>query len=100
MWQLKLVVVLKGLVEIVGYTLIGQGVLFIFAGASREKNLPYQLLSAVTRPIFKVVRVLTPRFVSDRQLGLVAFFLLFWIWVALILAKAQLCATLGLDCRA
>ena len=99
MWQLKLVVVLKGLVEIVGYTLIGQGVLFIFAGASREKNLPYQLLSAVTRPIFKVVRVLTPRFVSDRQLGLVAFFLLFWIWVALIFTKAYLCTKLALDCR-
>lgn len=98
MWELKLVVIAKGLAEVVGYTLIGQGVLFLFAGASRQRNFAYQLLAAVTNPIFKAVRWITPRFVADRHLGLVAFFLVFWIWLALAIAKRYLCVTNGLDC--
>lgn len=100
MWELKLVVIMKGLVEVVGYTLIGQGVLYIFAGASRERNFAYQLLATVTRPVFKLVRWITPGIVADRHLGLVVFFLAFWAWVALIVAKRYLCVSHGLDCTA
>lgn len=98
MWELKLVVIAKGLAEVVGYTLIGQGVLFLFAGASRDRNFAYQMLSAVTNPVFKAARWITPRFVADRHLGLVVFFLVFWIWVGLAIAKRYLCVTNGLDC--
>lgn len=99
MWELKLIVIARGLVEVVGYTLVGQGVLFIFAGASRHQNFAYQLLSAVTRPVLRATRSVTPRFVTDQHLGLVAFFLVFWLWVALSFAKAYLCAASQLDCR-
>jgi len=98
MIEYKIVIILRAVVEVAGYALIGQGILFLFAGASRHKNFAYQLLAAVTRPAFRVARIVTPRFVRDEHIGLVAFFLVFWLWVALTLAKRYVCVTRNLAC--
>ncbi|MGA0809244.1 MAG: hypothetical protein ACO3PI_09395 [Burkholderiaceae bacterium] len=36
------------------------------------------------------VRVITPKQVADRHLPMVGFFLLFWLWFGLLLAKAAI----------
>lgn len=95
---LTLIVILKALTEIAGLALLGQGLLGLLAGASRHKNFVYQLFVTVTSPVTKAARFITPRFIAEQHLGLVAFFLLFWIWVALIFAKRYVCVTQNLAC--
>jgi ABC-type uncharacterized transport system permease subunit len=75
---------LKLLAEVVGFSMIGQGVLYLFAGANRERNLPYRILKIVTSPVMKTVRFVTPRFVLDQHIGLLAFLVvaIIWFWAA------------------
>jgi hypothetical protein len=98
--ELWLVSIARALVEVAGFVLLGQGLLYVLAGQSRRDNFVYQLFAVVTRPVLKAVRFLTPRFIIDRHLPFVAFFLLFWLWLALAFAKRYLCTLHGLDCSA
>jgi len=43
---------------------------------------------------------MTPRFVHDAHIGLLAFFILVWLWLGLAFAKRYLCISQGLDCPA
>ena len=90
--DILLVSMLRAVVEVAGLALIGQGLLAILAGESRLQNPIYQLFQVLTRPVIRAVRVLTPRFVMDRHLPLLSFFVLFWLWIALAFAKRYLCA--------
>lgn len=96
--DLLLVSALRVLVEVAGYALLGQGVLALLAGKSRHTNVFYQILQTVTRPVIRAVRFITPRFVIDAHVPLISFFLLFWLWIALAIAKRSLCAMHGLQC--
>ena len=78
----EVIVILKGLTEVALVALLGQGVLWAIAGAKREQNMVYRLFKTVTGPILKATRAITPRFVIDAHIGLVAFFLLGVLWVA------------------
>lgn len=89
---------LRALVEVAGWFLIGQGVLYLLAGSTRERNPVYRLLSLLTAPVVRLTRSITPRVVVDRHVPLVAFVLLFWLWIALQLLKGHLCAAQGLRC--
>ena len=88
--MLNIVIILKALTEIAGLALLGQGVLFVLAGAHREQNLFYKLLKTVSSPIMRAVRFITPRFVPDRHIGIAAFFLVAGLWLALTMLKIQL----------
>ena len=81
--------ILKGLVEVVLIVMIGQGILFVLAGASRHQNLVYRMFLAVTQPIMKATRLITPRFIVDQHLGLVAFFLLVILWFLALALKVH-----------
>ena len=85
-----MVVMLKALAEVAGLALLGQGILFVLAGAHREQNPFYKLLKTVTSPIVRAVRFITPHFVPDRHIGIAAFFLVAGLWLALTLLKIQL----------
>lgn len=87
--MLTLVIVLKGLAEVLLLALVAQGILYLFAGATRERNLVYQVFAIVTRPVLKATRFVTPRFIVDAHLGFVSFFLLAVVWFALVLAKVH-----------
>jgi len=89
---------LRALAEVVGYTFIGQGVLALFAGANRDRNFVYQLLRAVTNPMVKVARWVTPKFVADQHVPLVAFFIVFWLWIFFGIMKHQYCVQHSLAC--
>lgn len=83
----ELIVILKGLTEVAGVAMFGQGVLWVIAGAKRDQNMVYGLFKTLTSPVMKVTRWITPRVILDRHLGLVAFFLLMVLWIGLTIAK-------------
>jgi hypothetical protein len=98
--DIAVVSILRALVEVAGLALLGQGVLAVLAGRRRSENVVYQLLQVVTGPVVRAARFLTPRFIVDAHVPLLAFFALFWLWIALAAAKRYLCAAHGLPCFA
>jgi hypothetical protein len=96
--ELFIVSTLKALVEIAGMALLAQGLVGLFSGKSRQDNFVYRLLQIVTLPVSKGVRKITPKFIADNHIGLASFFLLFWLWVALVAAKAYVCGVQHLAC--
>lgn len=98
--ELFLISAVRVLVEVAGYALLGQGVLAIFAGKSRETNIVYRLMQTVSMPAVKAIRIVTPRFIIDKHIPFVTFFVLFWLWIGLALAKRYVCVTQGLTCTA
>jgi len=86
----EIVVVLKALTEVAGVAMIGQGLLYVLAGAKRDQNLVYGIFKTLTSPVMKVTRWITPRIVLDRHLGLVAFFLLIVLWFGLTVMKIKI----------
>lgn len=98
--MLLFVEVVKLLAEIALLCLAGQWVLGLLAGKRREENLFYQLFQVLTRPVIRGARLLSPRVVLDQHLPLVAFLLLFFIWLAATLAKIDICVRIGVHlCR-
>lgn len=96
--QVKLLLVVKALIEVAGVALIGQGLVALFAGVNREKNIVYGIFRIITLPAVKLARLLTPvRYVRDTHLPLVAFFICFWLWVAVVLSVAYVCGSAGLS---
>jgi len=86
----EIIVILKALTEVAGVALLGQGVLWVIAGAKREQNFVYKLFVTLTSPVFRITRIITPRLVLDRHLWLVVLFLLVVLWVALTVLKIKL----------
>jgi hypothetical protein len=86
----EVIVILKALTEVAGVAFLGQGVLWVIAGAKREQNFVYKLFVTLTSPVFRITRIITPRLVLDRHLWLVVLFLLVVLWVALTVFKIKL----------
>lgn len=96
--DLFMVQLARVLIEIAGFALLGRGILALLAGKSRHENLFYNILETITRPAVKVVRWMAPRFIIDAHVPMLTFFLLFWLWIALAIAKRYLCSIHGLIC--
>jgi hypothetical protein len=96
--ELFIVSTLKALVEIAVMALLAQGLIGLLSGKAKENNFVYRLFQVVTAPVTKLSRAITPRFVADQHMGLVTFFILFWMWVALIYAKSYVCQAQNLAC--
>jgi hypothetical protein len=89
--MLTLIVVLKALIEVAGLALIGQGVLYVLAGANREQNFFYRTLKLIASPAWKLARLITPRLVPDPYIAWAAFFLCAGLWIGLSIEKVQQC---------
>jgi len=90
--MLMLVAILKALLEVAGLALLGQGVLYLMAGAGREQNFFYRLLKLIGSPAVWVARLISPRrLVPDAYIAAAAFFLVAGLWLALGLIKLELC---------
>jgi hypothetical protein len=87
--MLLLAIILKALIEVALVVLMAQGLLFVLAGASRHQNLVYRMFATVTQPIMKATRLITPRFIVDQHIGLVAFLLLALLWVLALALKVH-----------
>lgn len=80
--------------------LLGQGLLYLLAGAKRETNFFYQLLRIVTKPFTWVVRRLTPARVADRHVPFIAFGLLVLAYLVVTFEKISLCVDVNMvGCR-
>lgn len=90
--ELLAIAVLRALVEVAGLALLGQGILYVLAGAGREGNPIYRLFRLIARPVVRLVRVLAPKAILDRHVPVVSFFLLFWLWLVLAYARSLLTA--------
>lgn len=77
-----IVTILKALIEVAGLSLLGQGVLYLFAGAGRDRNFVYLMFKAVTAPVFRLTRFIAPRFILDRHIWLLTPLVLLVLWVA------------------
>jgi len=86
----EIIVILKALTEVAGVAFMGQGVLWVIAGAKRDRNMVYNLFKTVTSPVTRLTRAITPRIVIDAHIGLVAFFLLLVIWLVLTALKIKI----------
>ncbi len=96
--ELLIISILRALTEVALLTLLGQGLLALLAGSRRATNPVYQLFRVITGPVIRAVRCITPRLVIDRHIPVVAFFLLFWLWIFLAYVKRILCEANGLNC--
>src|SRR5512139_2261709 len=81
---------LKAVVEGAGFAYIGQALVGLFSGARREQNVIYQVFRIVTGPVTRATRVLMPRFIPDRHIPVIAFGLLLWVWIFVIVGLARL----------
>jgi hypothetical protein len=93
-----LVSILRALVEVAGFALLGRGAVAVLAGKYREQNLFYRILHTISQPAVRAVRLITPRVILDAHVPMLTFFLLFWLWVALALLRRHLCGLHGLVC--
>jgi len=89
--------VIKLIAEIALLALLGQWLLGLLAGAKKDQNLFYQILQIVGRPFVAVARLLSPKVVLDRHVPLVAFFLLFFIWLGATIYRIQTCLQIGVE---
>lgn len=80
--------------------LAGQALLFVLAGANRDRNVFYQLLQILSKPFTLLVRKLTPKKVADRHVPVVTFFLLLIVYAVVTFEKISLCVGAGMEgCR-
>jgi len=81
--------------------LLGQGLLFVLAGAKRDSNFFYKLLQVISKPFTLPMRKVTPRQVADEHVPLITFFLLLVISFIVFVERGYLmCEQLGYtDCR-
>ncbi len=71
--------------------LLGQGVLYVLAGAKREDNFFYGLLKIVSKPFTVLMRKVTPAKVADHHVPIVTFFFLLIVYAIVTFEKIDLC---------
>lgn len=96
--EVFLLSVLRAIVEVTGFIMFGQGLLYVVAGKAREQNFVYKMFEIVTRPVIKITRFITPRQIRDDHIAVAAFLLVVWLWIGLAFAKRYVCVSQGLNC--
>lgn len=95
--MLTLFTTVKLIAEIALLALLGQWILGLLAGAKRDKNFFYQILQILGRPFVYVARLVSPKFVVERHVPLVAFFMLLFVWLGATILKIQTCLQIGVE---
>jgi hypothetical protein len=93
--MLLLISTVKLIAEIALLALFGQWVLGLLAGQRKSGNIFYKILQQVGSPFVKLARFVTPKFVLERHLPLVAFLILGFVWVGVTLVKVNHCLKIG-----
>ena len=76
--------VVHNMVMLVGILYLCQLLVGVFNWPARENNVVYRLFRFLTSPVTKAVRAITPEKVADKHVPIVAFGLLFWLYLMLI----------------
>lgn len=95
--MLLLVSIFKAFSEILALSLLGQGVLWLVAGKSRDTNVIYRMFSVITRPVMRLARLITPKLVLDRHVWMIAVLIVIVVWVFAGHEKLKLCMTDSID---
>ncbi len=80
----------KAIIEVALFAFVGQGILYIMAGAKRDTNFVFTLLKLITAPMTTFVRFISPRIILDRHIPLATFLFLVTLWIGLTVAKVQI----------
>lgn len=76
--------IVHNMIMLVGILYIAQFVVGIFNWPARHNNAIYRLFGFLTSPVTKAVRAITPAKVADKHIPVVAFILLFWLYLLFI----------------
>lgn len=79
--------IVHNMVMLIGILYMAQWVTGIFNWPARENNVIFCLLRFLVSPVTKAVRYITPAKISDKHVPVVAFALLFWLYIILIAAR-------------
>ncbi len=96
--EILIISILRALTEVALLSLLGQGLVAFLAGSRRATNPVYLLFQVITRPVLRIVRMVTPQIIIDKHVPFVAVFLLFWLWILLAYIKRTLCGIDELVC--
>jgi hypothetical protein len=90
----------KLVLSIAGMLLMGQGALYVLAGAGRDKNIIYQLFQQANKPWVALARFIVPRQVAPQHVPVVAFCLVAVAYLAVVLMLIEHCVSIGMAlCR-
>ena len=90
---------IKAVVEIALFALVGQGIVWALiraAGQPPEHNFFYRALQTIAMPVTRPLRWVTPKVVSDRHIPWAALGLLIAAWAWVFLAILNTCAGAGI----
>ena len=89
--------VVKLVAEIALMAMLGQWVLGLLAGSRKERNIFYQVLQIVSRPFVALARLVSPSFVLDRHVPLIAFLMLVFLWLGATVYRIKTCVEIGVE---
>jgi hypothetical protein len=96
--DILLITAARALVEVAGLMFMARGVMWLFGPRAREHNFFYWVLTAGTLPFIRLARAVSPRALSDTYMPVVAFVLLFVLWIATAMAQGWLCSARSVQC--
>ena len=79
--------IVHNMVMLIGIVYIAQLVTGIFNWPARENNVVFRLLRFLLSPVTRAVRYITPAKIADKHVPIIAFALLFWLYIILIAAR-------------
>lgn len=85
--MLFIIAALRAVLEMLGLCLLGQGLLYLIAGAGRRRNPIYRLFAVVTAPPLALVRRAMPHGCSAKAAGFMTLATIFAAWIALALLR-------------
>jgi len=88
--------ILQLIFYIAALALLGQGLLYVLAGAKRTGNLFYQIFQIINRPFFVLARWLAPKQIADSQIAFVAAILVAIFYIAVSLWKIDYCISVNM----
>lgn len=99
--MLQFLNILQAILYVPLLSLLGQGALFILAGGRHRDNFFYRVLVTLASPFTVVVRKLTPKSLSDGQVGVITFMLVVVLSFMVFVERGYLlCEQAGYsDCR-
>lgn len=87
---LFLIAATRAIVEMLLLCLLGQLVLYVLAGHSRERNPVYRLLAIITRPAMALCQRRLPSTLSGGGVAMVTFLCLLCLWFGLAILKKSI----------
>ena len=79
--------VVHNMVMLIGIVYIAQFVTGVFNWSGRHKNVVYRLLGFLLSPVTQAVRAITPAKIANQHVPVIAFALMFWLYLILIAAR-------------